>query len=251
MYEAPLRINYYDLDCHGKLKFSAFLRLVHIAADVNATALGVGFTDLMPRNMSFVLQRFSAKAARLPEYGEEVILRTWPAAIERGTFIRKGDIHDKKGQKQLEWASLWLLFDINERKILRPSVLPVELTGLGDMGVTTSPAKIEISNHWPEWGQPHSQHTHTVRFADVDTNKHMNNAIYGDLVNNAALPSPPLTTDWTELHINYLNETRLDDKITVTARRNENEILIVGETTERKSFTARVVYTNSLAPPCG
>jgi acyl-ACP thioesterase len=152
----------------------------------------------------------------------------------------------------MEWASLWLLFDLNARKILKPTALPLDTAALlmGDMGAEITPAKVETPADAEAWGI-FGSYTHTVRYADTDTNQHMNNAIYGDLVNNAALPSPPLTTDWTELHINYLNETRLDDKITVTARRNENEILIVGETTERKSFTARVVYTNSLAPPCG
>jgi medium-chain acyl-[acyl-carrier-protein] hydrolase len=240
-------ISYYDLDYRGRLKFSAFLRMVHIAADFNATELGVGFLQLMPLGMSFVLQRFSAKALRLPEYSEEVLIRTWPGAIERGTFIRKGDMLDKKSQKLIEWASLWLLFDIRERKILRPSVLPVELSGLGDLGVTTNPEKIIIPNDWPIWGQPFNQHTHTVRHADIDTNNHMNNAVYGDLVSNAAGggSTSPATSGWTQFHINYLAETRLNDEIDITARKNENETLITGDVSGRRSFTAQVVYTNS------
>jgi acyl-ACP thioesterase len=234
-------ITYYDLDCNGKLKFSAFLRMVHIAADENAKELGVGFADLAPRGMTFVLQRFSAIAAALPPYAEAVEINTWPAAIERGTFIRKGEMRDKKSRKLMEWASLWLLFDLNERKILRPSALHVELTGLGDMGTTVTPEKIDLPAGWPEWGQPHHAYAHTVRRADVDTNMHMNNSIYGDLVTSAVL----MPSDWAQFHINYLAETRLEDEIAVTSRVSGNEILIAGEANNRRSFTARVVYTNS------
>jgi len=234
-------ISYYDLDCNGTLKFSAFLRMVHIAADINATELGVGFAQLAPLGMSFVLQRFSAHVYEaLPAYGEEVQIRTWPASVERGTFIRKGKMLDKKGRKRLEWASLWLLFDLNERKILRPSALPVDFSamGLGDEGVSTTPEKIDIPADWPEWGQPHNAYTHTVRYADVDTNMHMNNAVYGDLVGNAANGS-----EWRAFHINYLAETRLNEKIAVTSRKGSNgEILIVGENENRRPFAARVVY---------
>jgi len=243
-------ISYYDLDCNGTLKFSAFLRMVHIAADINATELGVGFAQLAPLGMSFVLQRFSAQVYEaLPAYGEEVQIRTWPASIERGTFIRKGEMLDKKSRKRLEWASLWLLFDLNERKILRPAALPVDfaLMGLGDQGTTVVPEKVDIPADWLAWEQPHNAYTHTVRYAEVDTNKHVNNAVYGDWAANAAAhPSEEAAFRWQAFHINYLAETRLNDEIAVTSRKGDNgDILIVGESGARRSFTARVVCTNS------
>jgi acyl-ACP thioesterase len=233
------RISYYDLDCRGRLKFSALLRMVHIAADVNATELGVGFTDLNPLGISFVLQRFSAAAFRLPVYGEEIRLRTWPADIVRGTFIRKGDMYATDGKKLMEWASLWLLFDINARKIRKPSALPSPLIGLGALGTTTEPAKIEIPPDWPQWGDELSTHTHTVRYADTDTNNHMNNAIYGDVVGNAAYPTNTAPPPWQSLHINYQAEARPDEEIKITARHSSNKTIITGET-NRRTFTALV-----------
>lgn len=312
-------INYYDLDCYGRLKFSALLRMVHIAADVNATELGIGYAQLAPLGLSFVLQRFSAAVCsgegewhlpeyseegelhlpkysgeggrqclpaydqagerRLPAYGEEIELRTWPAAIERGLFIRKGAMYDINGRKRLEWASLWLLFDLNTRRILKASALPIEPDTLlqGDKGVGTAPDKVIIPADWSSWGCPHSTHTHTVRYADLDTNGHMNNAIYGDVVGNAAYapsikkegndgadpaPVPIVNTTpapWTRLDINYLAETRPGDEIRVTARASDdpnciknvdnNEVFIIGEasspgeaTAPRRAFISRVFY---------
>ena len=79
VYDEPFRVTYYDLDCYGRLKLSAFLRMAHIAADINARELGAGFDDLAPRGMGFVLQRFGLTITRTPVYNETVGLRTWPA----------------------------------------------------------------------------------------------------------------------------------------------------------------------------
>ncbi|MCL2365103.1 MAG: thioesterase [Defluviitaleaceae bacterium] len=253
----PHRISYYDLDCHGWLKFSALLRMVHIAADENATDLGIGYAQMAPLGMSFVLQRFSARVCeadgiqRLPHYGEEGKIRTWPAAIERGLFIRKGAMHNKKGHKLLEWASLWLLFDLNHRKILKASALPIDTSTLlmGDCGVQIAPAKIthlaDASN------APIHTFTHTVRYADTDTNAHMNNAVYGDLVGNAAFPltqNAPATTPWTQLDINYLSEAKPNEAITITtqyvqtdsAKFIEGTLPTSGNSTPKRIFTAFV-----------
>ena len=64
MYEGKHRITYYDLDFRGQVKLSAILRMVHIAADVNAKELGIGFSVLHPLNISFVLQRFGLGISR-------------------------------------------------------------------------------------------------------------------------------------------------------------------------------------------
>ena len=250
------RINYYDLDARGALKFSAFLRMVHIAADENATDLGVGFKQLMPLGMSFVLQRFSASAVRLPAYGEGVSIATWPAALERGTFIRKGEMCDPEGNKLIEWASLWLLFDINERKILRPAALPVQLTGIGDQGVALNPQKVdipsgEISGESGTGMMRHSQYTHRVRYADTDTNNHMNNAVYGDLAGNAVfearagdiLNAGTLPDGWRQLHLNYLAEARPGEEINVTACKSNKAFYVSGEVSTAENEKNRRIFT--------
>ena len=232
MYEEKRKINYYDLDSAGRVKLSALLKMVHIAADENATALGIGFAEMSRREMSFILQRFAVLVARMPEYGEVVTLRTWPASIARGTFLRKGDMFDLNGKKIMEWASLWILFDIAARKILKPSALPVTLPEFADHGVSISPEKIILPNC-----EKISSHKHTVRHSDVDTNQHMNNSIYGDIIGNALPPSHI----WREMQINYLAETRLGQEIEVAAHNHSDTIFITGNTSAKLSFVARVV----------
>ena len=254
LYEHPTRITYYDLDYRGKVKLSALLRMVHVAADMNAKELGIGYNNLAPKGMTFVLQRFGVSSIRMPVYDEEVLIRTWPSDISKGTFLRRGDMYDKSGAKIMEWASLWLLFDISARRVLRPSALPVPLPMLGDEGVKILPEKIAL----PEsMGLPLWQYRHTVTYRDVDTNMHMNNSIYGDLIGDAIFPisemamhsstglghHPEIDTprpDWSRVQINYLAEVRFGEEAEVSAYRHAGSHLVIGQSVGRTAFVARV-----------
>jgi len=240
LYESQARITYYDLDFRGKIKLSALLRMVHVAADTNAKSLGAGYDVLAPLGMTFVLQRFGVGIARMPAYNEDVTIRTWPSDISKGTFLRRGDMYDKNGIKIMEWASLWLLFDINSRRVLRPSALPVSLSGLGDEGVKIMPEKLTLLDNF---GRPFSHYSHTVSYRDVDTNMHMNNSIYGDLVGNAIFPESETTIskpDWNQVQINYLAEIRLGEEVDVRASRDGDSYMVIGEAGGRTAFIARV-----------
>jgi len=235
MYENKTRITYYDLDFNGKIKLSAILRMVHIAADVNANELGIGFATLFPLNISFVLQRFGLKIHRMPMYDEVVTIRTWPADVTRGTFIRSGDMHDKSGRKVMEWSSLWILFNLAGRSILKPSALPIEIPTMTDINVDVKPEKVSLLQD-----EMQSSYIHTVRYADVDTNMHMNNSIYGDLIGNAAFANEGVG-EWKEVQINYLGETRLGEEIKITTYKDDDSFLVVGMAQERMSFAAKII----------
>ena len=240
LYAGDTRISYYDLDMWGKLKLSALLRMAHIAADVNAASLGIGFNDLDRLSMTFVLQRIGFRFLRLPSYNDIVSIRTWPSEISKGTFLRRGDMKDANGQKLIEWASLWILFDLRERKILKPCKLPIEIPRLPDLGVDIMPIKIALPDRI---GEMYSTHTHTVRYSDTDTNIHMNNSVYGDLVGNAVFPhEEKLDTDldFGEVQINYLSEARLGVKINIAATKHENDIYVVGDSESQRIFCAKL-----------
>jgi medium-chain acyl-[acyl-carrier-protein] hydrolase len=234
MYKGTHRITYYDLDMAGRVKLSALLKMVHIAADVNANDLGIGFKELSRAGMSFILQRFAISAERMPAYDETVTIRTWPSSVARGTFTRKGDMYDANGKKIMEWASLWILFDITARKILKPNALPVQLPSFEEHDVQIAPEKIILPDDLHSC-EIFSQYEHTVRYCEVDTNMHMNNSIYGDVISNALL-----SQTWREVQINYLAETRLNEKINVTAFKNDEKIYVTGNANGKNSFTALV-----------
>jgi len=236
-YEGKYAITYYDLDMFGHLKLSALLRMVHIAADYNATELGAGYNTLLEAGMAFVLQRFSVRCLRMPKYKEEVTIRTWPAAADRILFLRRGDMCDTAGNKLTEWASHWILFDVNNRKILKTSALPTQLSLFEDNNINILPEKILVPP-----GREIDSYDYIVRYSDMDSNKHMNNAIYGDVAANAVFDcNVGNAMPWREFHINYTAEAKPNEKITVSTVQDADCYYAVGKIEDKTSFTSRVV----------
>ena len=242
MYNQSMRISYYDLDMHGRLRLSALLRMIHTAADVNACDLGIGFSELSRHDLTFILQRISFRYFQIPVYGQEVEIRTWPQGISKGTFMRLGDMHDSGGGKMIEWASMWILFNTAERRIAKPSVLPTKIQGLDAQGVEIRPKKIVLPM---TLGEPFSSYTHAVRYRDTDTNTHMNNSVYGDLIGNAIFPAPLLDSHnlrpWQEAHINYLQESWFGTSLVVSGWALRDDFYILGTTGVDKRFAAHIL----------
>jgi acyl-ACP thioesterase len=212
--------------------------MVHIGADINAADMGIGFMDLKPLNMGFVLSRFGLSINRMPVYDEWVDIRTWPASIERGAFIRKGEMLDASGKKLMEWTSMWVLFDTQTRRILRPSALPVAIEAMGDLGVATNAEKVDLS---VDLGEEVSSYTHTVRYCEVDTNLHMNNSMYGDMIGNVLyMDEKNASTHWKSVQINYLAEARINEQIQVTCHSKGNTFTVIGKSGDKTVFAAEV-----------
>jgi acyl-ACP thioesterase len=237
--EYPASITYYELDCFGRMKLSSILRLAHIAADLNANQLGIGYHALKDNGIGFVLQRFGLEAKRLPEYEEPILIRTWPGSVGKGIFLRHGIMLGGSDEALMEWTSLWVLFDLNERKILRPSALPIPLTGLGTLGVAAEPMKVDLSS---EWGEGYTKYSHTVRFSETDTYNHMNNIFYGDMVANAIYMNGTTENpfEWKNAQINYLSEIRMGDTVDIDCKRNEKGYRVMGILDGKAVFSAVV-----------
>ena len=232
VYDKPAKISYYDLDFAGNIKLSAFLKMVHIAADINATDLGIGFDILEPLNITFILQRFYVNFLRMPLYGDEVRLRTWVDGIYRSSFLRKGDMYDKNNNELIQWASQWILFNKKERKILKPSVLPIDFKTVENQGL--------VKLHYkPDFGTEYSRYIHEVRYSEVDTNMHMNNSIYGDLIGNALNPKCD-GLKIKEVQINYQHEIKHGEKVIVIAEKDNDNLQVAGLLDDKRAFVANI-----------
>lgn len=237
IYENNTTTNYYDLDAQGDVKLTAMLKHINLAAAKNAAEMGIGLADTLP--LAFVLQRFGLRIYQWPVWNQPIRIRTWPAEIVKGTFQRNGEMYSENDEKMAEWISLWVLIDIEARKVRRPSALSVELPTYGRMGVTIEAHKVNA-----EEGELLSTYNHIVRFSETDTYQHMNNVVYADLIANVLYESQsPLARpqNWTEIQINYIAETRIGDEIEMQCRQAGKTINILGSVEGRDSFASSII----------
>ena len=239
IYEVKTRVTYYDLDCKNTLKPSALLRMANIAAEQNATDLGIGYTQMEPLSLAFVLQRFCIYSYIAPKYNQDVYVRTWPGEIIKGMFNRYGEMLDMNRVKMMEWISQWVLLDLRARKILRPTELPVTLPVYGNLGVSAAGKKIEQLDK-EAFNQLHHSFVYTVRYSDLDTNLHMNNAVYGNLIADALCPDANSEIVWQNMLINFLAETRIGETINVSCIHAGDSYRVNGTVEGKPVFAAAV-----------
>lgn len=239
IYEGKTIINFYDIDGRGDVSLTALLKHINLSAGANATEIGVGLKDTLPLGLTFVIQRFALRTFNWPTFRQEVLIRTWPADIARGTFRRNGDMWDKDGKKMAEWTGLWVLIDVVERKVKRPKALNAELPSYGFMDVAIESPKIEV----PTEVELVASYPHIVQFSELDINQHMNNAIYGDLIANV-LEIGGYVPKYKEVQFNYLTEAKLGEEIEVKCMKNANKqgrvMYITGTAKTRNIFAACV-----------
>jgi len=239
IYQKEEKIRFYDLDANGDVKLTSLLKHMSEASWTNAEELGAGLDKTLEVGLAFIIQRIGMRIFKMPELNQKIMVRTWPAETTRSAFKRNGDIQDEDGNKMMEWESLWVLIDINERKIKRPSASPTEFTLYGKMGVEIEADKIVM----PDEKELHASYKHTVQFSELDINSHMNNAIYGDLIANVlALSTSPNIQTWKEVQFNYVHEAKLSDEVMVNGYQSEEQLYISGASEEKTIFTAMIKY---------
>ena len=243
IYKQSSHINYYDLNAQGDVKLSALLRRINLAAGDNADELGIGFDVMKSHGLAFVVQRFGLALREWPRFREEISIRTWPADISKGTFRRCGDMCNAEGEKIAEWTSIWVLIDINERKLRRPSSLPMELPAMGLMDVSVEAVKLNP----PKDAKFLMSYQHPVQYSELDTNEHMNNAVYGDLIANSYGFMSKISK-WQEVQINYQTEAVMLEELHVERRQAHDTMYISGAVKANKELgiQERPVFTASV-----
>lgn len=170
------RINSHDCDETGKVRPSLILRYMQETANLQLRTLGPTAEQLKDEDRAFILSRINISIyGELYAY-EEISVSSWACESHGVTFNRCYQIH--RGDELIaEAASVWGLIGVKERKIYHVDDialgfdvdLPLELD---------SPRRIHI----PRDLNLTLTGERTIVYSDIDTNRHMNNTNYPDML---------------------------------------------------------------------
>lgn len=79
-----------------------------------------------------------------------------------------------------------------------------------------------------------------IRFSDLDYNSHLNNAVYGDIICDY-LPNGAIGRQFSELQINYINESKQGEILKVYAQEKNGVVTMYGENERGIGFECRAV----------
>lgn len=172
-YTDTYRVRVSDSDVNGCLKLPSFLQMMQELAKDHAEVLGVGSSTLSSQGLGWALAKLRLDIERLPTCGERISIKTWASSRTKITTEREFLLTDEMGDLVGSARTMWILFDLNKRRIER-------IDTLGDWLRTD-----ELASDFKFTDMPKSpdkdallKSNFGVRKDDVDMNQHVNNAIY-------------------------------------------------------------------------
>ena len=172
MYSTEHRIRYSECGASGRIKVVNIFHYLQDAADDHALSMGVSAGELQKNGFSWVLYRYGLKILRYPIRGESINIRTWPCMYRNLYEMRAFVVTDDSGGLLFEAKTCWLVIDLEKGN-------PVRLNRTPYADILKGGEEIPFDiDEIPELGSSYRELGFRVRFHDLDTNRHVNNAIY-------------------------------------------------------------------------
>ena len=173
IWETAFRIRAFEVDANDRLKVNTILDYYQDAASIDAERLNIGYTNFIPKGLTWVLSWAKFEFLRFPKFDDEVKIQTWGKKQHKLYSIRDYLMFDSKNKITCRGTSAWLLLD---SKSLRPKILPQlfpeikmhdKLDALTDLPQKLIPAS-----------QTEDIYKTQIRYSDIDLNQHANNTKY-------------------------------------------------------------------------
>lgn len=173
IYTNVLPVRYHELDSHGNVSPVTLLNYLQDTAGLHAAQLGVAVSDLRKQGLTWVLSRIHLIVTQYPRAEETVVVKTWPATRQGLFSCREFELTSDAlvsfGSATTSWAAL----NISSRR-------PVKLAEhLPDYPLHPHRAVDDDFASLPPFPDTASRELpFRVLRGDLDTNHHVNNAIY-------------------------------------------------------------------------
>ncbi|MCP4023594.1 MAG: hypothetical protein GY729_17240 [Desulfobacteraceae bacterium] len=172
--ERKHKLGFFDVDVDFRLKVEACGRILQEAAVFHSAKVGVGPDVLYPKGVIWLLNRLEMEFYQYPLLDEDLKVTTWSSGFNRHQGFREYQI-TCPGQTLVNAASVWIFYDFKQKKIARIPKQYFDLYKSEDESNFEEPV-----NTWRPCGRISMDETMdiTLRYADVDTNGHVNNTVY-------------------------------------------------------------------------
>ncbi len=210
--EKEYPVHVYETGPDGVLSLYSLFDFLQDSASDHAVKLGFGRDDLLKNNHFWVLSRIYAEISRLPQWGETIIVKTWPRGTDRLFALRDFEVHSPDGRSVALATSSWLIVDMTTRRIQRPDDTLARYRNeiLGGNALPRNAMKLDPSD-----GEGRNTLNFRVKISDLDINLHTNNVRYLKWVADSydldfVMNNVPLSAE-----INYLAESHFNEDICI------------------------------------
>ncbi len=208
-------VDSHDVDFNGVARASSLIRYMQEAAEAHLRACGTSTDALRNSGRAFVLSRFSVSFYESVSVYEVLTVQTWACesrgfSFERCYRVLRGDTI------VAEATSVWALIDIKTRRPIRVSSFEIDLAPEDILALDVPPRVI-----CPAGDSMHLRGEHTVSYRELDSNIHMNNTYYSDMLCDTLNMQGKRIC---RMSINFLNEAKHHDSLNIYSAEVKDDI---------------------------
>ncbi|MCD8118907.1 MAG: thioesterase [Lachnospiraceae bacterium] len=130
IYEEHLRVTVDETNMYRVMRTSTVFELMQQISIRQMEEFGIGRDKTLDKGLLWVILRQWAVIERLPEYDEQVTLRSWPGDMMHVIFPRHYEMVSAQGETLLRAQALWMLIDQNTRRHIFPDEYGIGVQGL-------------------------------------------------------------------------------------------------------------------------
>jgi medium-chain acyl-[acyl-carrier-protein] hydrolase len=172
-YEKEYEIHYYEVDYKRRALITSIVDFLGDIATKQSEELGVGIDFLKENNQAWVLYKWNIDMYKYPAYGEKIKIRTCPYSMKKFYAYRTFEILNQENEVLGKADSIWFLINIERR---RPVRISKEIYGFYGVDLNDE-STLEIEDIEKPTSIDYEKQFN-VRYSDIDTNRHVNNAKY-------------------------------------------------------------------------
>lgn len=235
-FEDAFTLSAAEADRNRRMKLSAALRHMQDAASRHLNALGYPYEKLMEKRQVFLLSKVEVTFQGSPAPEQRITAYTRPHPPKGAYFLRE-TCFSVENTPLVLGKSAWILADYQTHQVLRPSAFDWNYPfDQADFDGSIARRRIPALEGAALLG------TRPIRYSDLDANRHVNNAIYGDIVCDflpaSRLDSHPIR----RATLLYEHEAQLGDELQIRGGpTGENVWYLAGHKNGERCFAAEIV----------
>ncbi len=209
LFTMQYRVRYYEVDFRGTLRPVTMLDYLQDSASGDSLRTGSSVLDLRKRNMTWVLSRYHVKFFRFPELGESLDVRTWRSGIDGLFALREFEVTDERANSLALATSSWAIVNIDTKRPVKIENVFTNLPSLERRALEDGFKSLPKPDVWD------LERPFTVRMAELDMNRHVNNTVYAEWALESVPDEILCCCRLSEIEISYRAEAFHGDMVTV------------------------------------
>ena len=226
MYHYESRVRFSETDKKRKLTLEAIVDYFQDCSTFQTEDLGVGFSYLLPKNLTWVLSYWHIVVDEYPELGEKIEICTIPYDF-KGFFGKRNFFMEKDGKRIVSADSLWTLLDMEK---MFPVKVPEEVWKKypreEKIEMEYLPRKIVVD------GKEEREESLVIQKHHLDCNDHVNNGQYIKMA-SVYLPDGFVIG---QMRAEYKSQARLGDEIYPYVYKSETKVVVCLCDEEKKPY---------------